>query len=557
MASRAPGSLRARTRRRRHPVVSLPGPLISVVMPTYESGRRYLREAIDSVRAQSHQAWELCIADDGSSRPEVRAEIERACAADPRVRAVYLGENQGIAAASNAALELAGGDYVAFLDHDDVLTADALGTVAAELLAEPDLDVVYSDQDKLDLYGRRADPFFKPDWSPVYALGAMYIGHLLVVRRSLAEEVGGFDSRFDKIQDFEFMLRVSERTERIHHIPEILYRWRAVPGSIAAGALEKSGVEELQAQAVTEHLARVGVDAIAVPDPEIPHRARIVAANGRPPAAASVIVAWDGREPGPQRLFASLARHAVAGPVAGAGPLEVIVIAPPGCQPPDSSGLEFELVEDPVAAVHSPRALNAGAARSDADLLVFLAATVEVTTDDWLEQLRVHALLPGVAAVGPLVTTPDGRAREAGWAIGLAEPAMAMLSGVPLGADGYYGALVCARDVSALGSRALAVSAEAFRRAGGFSEHFAVEYADFDLCQRLRSDGGRLVYAPRPRLIDHEPPARARARADVVDRALFVDRWYDRLAAGDPFYNPSFERTSARYEIAHDYMKWR
>jgi GT2 family glycosyltransferase len=550
MASRAPGSLRARTRRRRHAAVSLPGPVISVVMPTYESERRYLREAIDSVRAQSHQAWELCIADDGSSRPEVRAEIERACAADPRVRAVYLGENQGISAASNAALELAGGDYVAFLDHDDVLTPDALGTVAAELLAEPDLDVVYSDQDKLDLYGRRADPFFKPDWSPVYALGAMYIGHLLVVRRSLAEEVGGFDSRFDKIQDFEFMLRVSERTERIHHIPEILYRWRAVPGSIAAGALEKSGVEELQAQAVTEHLERVGVDAIAVPDPEIPHRARIVAADGGVPASASVIVAWDGREPGPQRLFASLAEHA------GAEALEVILIVPPGCEPPDSSGLEVQLVEDPAAALHSPRALNAGAARSDADLLVFVAPTIEVTADDWLEQLRVHTLLPGVVAVGPLVTTPDGRAREAGWAIGLAEPAMAMLSGAPPGDDGYYGALVCARDVSALGSRALAVAADAFGRAGGFSEHFAVEYADFDLCQRLRSDGGRLVYAPRPRFVDHEPPARAREREDVIDRALFVDRWYDRLAAGDPFYNTSFERTSARYEIAHDYMKW-
>src|SRR5207244_11607894 len=133
--------------------------------------------------------------------------------------------------------------------------------------------VAYSDQDKITPDGRRADPFFKPDWSPVYALGAMYVGHLLVVRRSVAEAVGGFDSQFDTIQDFEFMLRVSERTARIHHIPRILYHWRAIPGSIAAGALEKGGVPELQARAVTAHLRRRGIAATAVPHPSIPHRA--------------------------------------------------------------------------------------------------------------------------------------------------------------------------------------------------------------------------------------------------------------------------------------------
>jgi GT2 family glycosyltransferase len=188
-------------------------------------------------------------------------------------------------------------------------------------------------------------------------------------------------------------------------------------------------------------------------------------------------------------------------------------------------------------------------------MLVFAAQTTAVISDDWLQQLRAHMGLPNVVAVGPMVVRPDGRARSAGYAVGLVRPAMPMLPGLDADADGYYGALVCARDVSALSARALAVSAAAFHAAGGFNENFATEYADFDLCQRLRDAGGTLVYTPRPRFVDHEPPSRGREREDVVDRALFVDRWYDQLAAGDPFYNPGFERSGGGFEIAPDYAK--
>src|SRR5215204_1778291 len=202
-------------------------PLISVVMPAYETPPKYLGEAIESVLGQRYPRWELCIADDGSRAPGVRRTIERYRGRDARIKAVYLDGNRGISAATNAALELCSGEYLGFLDHDDTLTPDALLRVVEVLGADPGLDVVYSDSDKLTLHGRRADPFFKPDWSPTYALGAMYIGHLLVIRRRLVEEVGGLDSSFDKIQDFELMMRVCERTERIHHIPSILYHWRA------------------------------------------------------------------------------------------------------------------------------------------------------------------------------------------------------------------------------------------------------------------------------------------------------------------------------------------
>src|SRR3982751_550174 len=193
-------------------------PLISLVMPTYKTDPKYLSEAVDSVRSQHYPEWELIVVDDGSEDVALEQTMS-SYGGDRRIRFKPLRENVGISAATNAGLALCEGEFVGFLDHDDTLTPDALLRVAQALAADPELDAVYSDSDKLTIGGVRADPFLKPDWSPVYALGAMYIGHLLIVRTSVAEAAGGFDSAFDKIQDFEFMLRVSERTDRIHHIP--------------------------------------------------------------------------------------------------------------------------------------------------------------------------------------------------------------------------------------------------------------------------------------------------------------------------------------------------
>ena len=516
-------------------------PLISLVMPTYETPPRLLREAVASVCSQSYPHWQLCVADDGSRRRETGRELERLAATDSRIETVSLGENRGISAASNAALELCRGDFVGFLDHDDALHPDALLEVAGAIAADPALDVVYTDSDKLTPRGRRQDPFLKPDYSPVYALGAMYIGHLLVVRRSLAGAVGGFDQRFDKIQDFEFFLRVSERTQRIHHIPRVLYHWRAVPGSIAAGAEEKSGVPELQAQAVNEHLARTGVAAAVEPHPRIPHRARIVP-TGVSPATLSVIVPWRGSADRLERLLGSLL---------GAGRVEPEVIVVSGSWapgPPPLAGGRARLVEQPGTSFSRVRAANAGAAAAGGEQLLFLADSVEAAERGWAEQLLAHAALPNVAAVGPLLVRPDGRVEQAGTAIGLDWPLLPMLAGRDAEEDGYYGALVCAREVSALSGECMLVEAAAFRELDGFDEAYESGFEDLDLCQRLRLRGRSLIYAPRPRFVAHETPAERWVAHDVVDRALFVDLFYDELLAGDPNYNPGFSRSNADYQ---------
>jgi GT2 family glycosyltransferase len=516
-------------------------PLISLVMPTYRSDPGYLRKAVESVRAQHYPDWELCCVDDGSGQAEPAATLRRLAAADERIRVELLPENRGISAATNAGLAMCRGEFVGFLDHDDELTPDALLRVAQALAPDPGLDAVYSDSDKLTLHGVRADPFLKPDWSPVYALGAMYIGHLLVVRRSVAEAAGGFDPGFDTIQDFEFFLRVSERTERIHHIPQTLYHWRAIPGSIAAGTDQKSGVEELQARAVSEHLARRGVAARAVPHPAIPHRAVLAPRNGSTPTPpVSVVIATGGGDGGLRRLLSSLFE------LTSYPSFETIVVGR-GEEAPADAPDRVTWIAGEAGAFRRGQANNLGAAAAGGEHVIFLGEDLEIVEPDWLEMLVLHAGLPGIGAVGPLIVRPDGLVDQAGVAIGLRDPASPMLAGFPADGDGYYGSLPCAREVSALSSEALLVDRSAFAAEGGFNEFYGCEYEDFDLCRRLAARGLRSVYAPRPRLVNHRTPASRRAASDAVDRALFVDCWYDELMRGDPYFNPGFAQVLADY----------
>lgn len=454
-------------------------PLFSVVMPVYEPRPPLLRAAIGSVRAQTLSSWELCIVDDGSRGRGVRRAIEREARRDDRIKARFLERNSGISAASNRGLGEAGGRYVAFLDHDDLLEPRALERVATVLEDRPDTDVLYTDQVTVSANARhRLSEFHKPDWSPVYALGAMYIGHLLVAKRSLVEAAGGFDSAFDTIQDFELLLRLAERTDHIHHLPEVLYRWRAVPGSIAAGALEKPGVPELQARAVNAHLRRRGIDGVeAVPHHSIPHRNWLLPSDGRS-AEVSVVRIGRGRRP-------------------------------------------------------AARA-NAAARAERGEFLLFLGEEVRGTDPSWVDRLAACAGLPGVGAAGPLLLRPDGRVAGAGFrAAQMDDPVAPLAEGADPDGDGYYGSLSCAREVYALSGRALLVHRMAFERAGGFEEKFVSTHWDFDLCRKLGRLGLSCVFTPTARAVDREP-AEARERAvDVIDRALFVDAWFDELIDGD------------------------
>ena len=516
-------------------------PLISVVMPTYETEPRHLREAIWSVATQEYPNWELVIVDDGPTSRSTHRELTRWGARDERIVIWMLDRNSGISAATNHAIEQCRGELVAFLDHDDALTADALLHMA-RAFGEAEVDVAYSDQDKITERGRRTDPFLKPDWSPVYALGAMYIGHLLVARRELIREAGGLDPAFDGIQDFELLLRMSEQTDRIRHVDRVLYHWRAIAGSVALDPSEKQGIDELQARAVNEHLRRRAIRARAVSHGEIEHRVRLEpGAAGSDPSVSVVIPTRDGKT---GALAPLLERTSYPR-------LEVIVVQPEwvggsGNGAPTAGVLH---VGDPGDTFNPGRAANLGAARSSGEWLLFLGEDTEVTKRDWIQRLLAHAELPGVGAVAPALTRPDGRVDEAGLAIGLYDPVVPAMEGFPADSDGYYGSLGCAREVSALGMDCLLIRRADLDRVGGFEEAYSRQHQAHDLCVRLAELGLSSVCAPGPRTIAHSTGAERLADFDVADRALFVERFYERLQAGDPYYNRGFFRAAADYAL--------
>ena len=510
-------------------------------MPTLDTEPSLLRQTVASVRAQTYPDWELCIADDGSGRQATHRVLKRAGGGDSRIRVDRLDRRSGISAATNRALSACRGELVAFIDHDDTLEPDALLKVALAF-GRGEVDVAYTDQDKLTPRGARTDPFLKPDWSPVYALGAMYVGHLLVARRDLVAEAGGLDPKLDGIQDFDLLLRMSEHTQRIAHIPRVLYHWRAVPGSIAADASAKQRIPELQQRAVAAHLRRRGIEAKPTPHPDIPHRVRLRPAPRRSHPRVSVVVVSRGRSKTHDRCLSA---------VLGRTTYPKMQIISTACADADGEEQRDGVLRLDSGATFSPGRLGQlAASRASGDYLAFLSEDTEVIEPDWIEQLLLYAEMPGVGAVAPTLVRPDGRVDAAGAIIGSYDPAVPAMTGFAADGDGYYGSLSCAREVSAASMECLLVSAEGFRDAGGFQPAYSRQYADYDLCMKLRGRGLSTICAPAPRTITHRTEAVRRADFDVIDRGLYVDSWYGELAAGDPYYNRGFGRSAADYTPA-------
>ena len=403
-------------------------------MPTYETEPRHLREAIWSVTTQEYPNWELVIVDDGSTNRSSRRELARWGARDERIVVRMLDRNSGISAATNEAIEHCRGELVAFLDHDDALTADALLRMA-HAFGDAEVDVAYSDQDKITERGRRTDPFFKPDWSPVYALGAMYVGHLLVARRELIREAGGLDPEFDGIQDFELLLRMSERTDRVRHVERVLYHWRAIAGSVALDPSEKHGIDELQARAVNEHLRRRGIRTPAVSHDEIEHRVRLEAgAADSDPSVSVVIPTRDGKT---GALVPLLERTSYPR-------LEVIVVQPEWVH---GNGAPIDGL---LHVRGSGRHVQPGPRSEPGGRKVERRVASLLGTEDGDHRARFDpAAARARRAAGrrrgfPALTRPDGQVDEAGLAIGLYDPVVPAMEGFPADSDGYYGSLSCA-----------------------------------------------------------------------------------------------------------------
>ncbi len=449
---------------------------------------------------------------------------------------------KGISGATNRGLELATGEFVCFVDHDDLLSRNALMRCARALAQG--FDAVYTDSDKIDEHGRRSEPFHKPDWSPEFFRGVMYVGHLLCVRRTLIAAAGGFDSAYDGVQDFEFLLRVSELTNKIHHIPEILYHWRAVSGSVAAETNAKGDLGKLQQEAVQAHMDRLGLAANAKPG-DFPHRVKIVP---RPrhswPKVSIIIPTKDSPDILHQCLYSLFSKTTYPS-------FEVLCI---DSGTSDARALEV-MKEAAVIRIlltgkfNFSRANNVGLAHSTGDYLVFMNNDVETLTPDWIEQMLHYAEQEDVGAVGGLLLYPDQTIQHAGVVLGCRGTADHVLRGCPADADGYAGSLSCAHEVSAVTAACMMMRRNVYESVDGFNEHFFTHYQDVDLCLKVRAHGMRIIWTPRARFIHHESLSRGNYY-DHVDRHLLLDCWEPLIKAGDPYFNPNFNVDSCDYQLS-------
>ena len=524
-------------------------PKISVVMPVYKTPLPLLERAVLSVINQEYSQWEFCIADDGSNDGAIQDWLENRARDEPRIKLVINKTNRGISTATNEAISLCTGDFVALLDHDDELTPDALGEIAAFLAEHPATDVVCSDQDKMDETGRCYEPFHKPAWSPVFFLGVMYVGHLLVIRRSILERVGGCDARFDKVQDYELMLRVSEVTDRIRHIPKILYHWRAVAGSVAASTSAKTNIEELQVSAVAAHLNRLGVAAKVRSNPRHAHRVLLEPADGQPQPRVSIIIPSAADSPLLADCLTSIVEKTTY------ADYEILLLVRKQPNRTDLQGRNLAVAQS-LARVrvleydfpfNYSRVNNHAASLAEGSLLVFLNDDTQVITPDWLEIMLTHLSLPGVGAVGPKLLFPDGTVQHAGVVLGFRGTADHVMRGYPGDADGYFGSLSASREVSAITAACLMTRAATYQSVGGMTECFASIYQDVDLCLKIRELGLSLVYVANAELVHHESMTRG-SDYNRTDREILIDRWREKLGS-DAYYNPHFSRERHDYTL--------
>jgi len=513
-------------------------PLVSVVVPVYRPVAADLKRAIASVRAQSYSNWELCLADDGSGSPETSAILAQAAVEDARVFVTALATSGGISAASNAALALGRGEYVALLDQDDELSPDALFYAVDAINHHPRAGFLYSDEDKIDPAGKRYDPFFKPDWSPDLLLSENYCGHLLVARRGLVERAGGFRTEFDGSQDYDLILRMSALTAEVAHIPRVLYHWRAARGSAAAGPEAKPYAAEAARRAVEDHLRRLGTGAAVVAGCG-PGRLRVRYPIA-PGSKAGILIPSGGNEAALRACLASLAKTAYTD-------WEVLVID-------NSQGGRIERLVQRWESGHATGYLdwrgrpfnysainNAAARECRAPLLVFLNDDVEVMEPGWLEAMIELGSRPEIGAVGAKLLYPDGRIQHAGVALGILDSGGHPFRGFDGRAHHYFDFPDVIRNVSAVTGACMLVRASAFEQVGGFDETlFPISFNDIDLCLRLGRRGLRNVYTPHAVLLHHESLSRGPRNliVDVAGLEAMRARWRDLLDV-DPYYSPN------------------
>ncbi len=533
-------------------------PRISIVMPTYNPPERWLRAAIESVQRQLYKNWELCIADDCSTDPRVRACLEEYAAKDKRIKVVFRTENGHISKASNSAAELATGEFIGLLDHDDELTEHALYMVVCELNKSSNADLLYSDEDKMTTYGMRFNPYFKSDWNPDLLCCQNYVCHFSVVRTALFRKVGGFRAGFDGAQDWDLILRIADASspDKIRHIPHVLYHWRVIETSTAHSTSAKPYVMQAQVKSVKEHLERRGVVGAKVEINESISQLRVRYPVPTPQPLVSIII--------PTRDQLTLLRRCVEGVLEQTSYRNVeLIIVDNGSTDPLALEYLAEMATDPRVEVlrddkpfNFSRLNNDAVKRATGDILGFLNNDLEVIDPEWLSEMVSHVVRSGVGAVGARLLYPNGLLQHGGIVLGIGGVAGHNHKGRARHDPGYFNRAILCQNLSGVTAACVLVRKSVFEEVRGFEEGaLSVAFNDVDLCLKIRKEGYLVVYNPHAELYHHESASRgyettpekfARFESEIE---TMKNRWGETLST-DPYYNPNLTLLTEDFAFA-------
>lgn len=533
-----------------------PRPRVSVVVPVYNTAEKWLRRCIDSVREQTYDGWEMCIANDASTEPHVRAVLDEYAAIDPRIRVVHRERNGHIAEASNSALALATGDYVALLDHDDELHPFALAESVRAFQRNPGWRMLFTDEDKIDEAGKRSDPYFKSDWNPDLFLVQNCVCHLGVYAREVLEQVGGFRAGFDGAQDWDLMLRVSAvlSADQIGHLPKPLYHWRTIEGSTALAPGEKGYAHFAAIRAISDHLEVAGNGAKVEEISGYSGYYRVRWPLPDPAPLVSILV--------PTRDKVGLVRACVESVTAKTDyPRYEIVILDNGSVEPATLRYFRDVVADPRVRVERYDAPfnysalnNFGASRARGEVLVLLNNDITVISHDWLREMVSHAIRPDVGAVGAMLYYPDDRIQHAGVILGIGGVAGHCYVGNWRGYSGDKHRAQLTQSLSAVTAACLAVRRSVFDAVGGLDEGIVVAFNDIDFCLRVREAGYRNVWTPYAELYHHESATRGyedspEKIARFKREESFMKARWGAMLRDDPYYNVNLSLETAPFSL--------
>jgi glycosyltransferase involved in cell wall biosynthesis len=532
-------------------------PLISVVMPVYNTPNSLLHAAIESVKTQLYPNWELCIADDASTQPHIRTILEQYQKNDQRIKIVYREKNGHISAATNSALALATGEFIALLDHDDELAPHALYMNVEELNKHPDADIIYSDEDKIDANGNRFYPHFKSDWNPELFYTNNYICHLLICRTTLLRSTGGFREGVNGSQDYDLILRCVTKTkpERIRHIPHILYHWRAISGSTALDSQEKDYATKAGVKALTDHFS-TSEPLVKVEAAQLPTTYRIHYPIPNPEPKISLII--------PTRNGHKILRKCVESILQKTTykNYEIIII---NNQSDEKESLDYlaelnQFFQKRIRVLDYDHPFNYSAINNfavketESDLVGLVNNDIEVISPEWLEEMVQHAIRPQIGAVGAKLLYPDNTIQHAGVIIGLGGVAEHSHKGFLSTQTGYCSRLLLPQTISGVTGACLLVRRKIYEEVDGLEEHqLPIAFNDVDFCLRLQKAGYRNVWTPYAVLYHHESISRGREEssdARFLKEVEFMNlRWGSRLE-NDPYYNPNLNIKRGDFTLA-------